>query len=147
MYKKSEWKNLFFGLCFILLFIFAGCQGMTIAIGDNPHKEAPAPSTYKDEGPPPWAPAHGYRAKYRYRYYPNSRVYYNEGSGVYFYYKDGQWQVSASFPAAIRIDFNDFITLEMNTDRPYEYDQEVVTRYPPGQLKKKDKTKGKGKGR
>ena len=29
-------------------------------------------SKSKDQGPPPWAPAHGYRAKYTYRYYPDA---------------------------------------------------------------------------
>lgn len=144
MLNINDWRKMILVLILTCLFIFTGCQGMSIVIGDDPHKEAP--SEYKDEGPPPWAPAHGYRAKYKYRYYPASRVYYEEGSGVYFHYKDGQWQISASLPVAIRIDVNDFITLEMNTDRPYEYDHEVVKRYPPGQLKKKGKTKGKGKG-
>ena len=37
------------------------------------------------------------------------------------------------------------VTLEMDSDKPYEYDREVVKRYPPGQLKKKHKKKGKGK--
>ena len=31
----------------------------------------------KKGGPPPHAPAHGYRAKYTYRYYPSCSVYYD----------------------------------------------------------------------
>ena len=122
-------------------FAFTGCQGMGVMIGSDPYPEVY--STNKDTGPPPWAPAHVYRAKYRYRYYPTSRVYYEEGSGAYFYYRDGQWQISASLPIGFRIDVNDFVTLEMNTNRPYEYDNEVVKRYPPGKIKKKDKKKSK----
>jgi len=53
--------------------------------------------------------------------------------------------VSASIPVGISIDINDFVTLEMDTDRPYEYHNEVVKRYPPGELKKEDKKKGKDK--
>jgi hypothetical protein len=40
---------------------------------------------------------------------------------------------------------NDYVTLEMDSDKPYEYDHEVVKRYPPGKLKKKHKKKKKGK--
>lgn len=143
MRKKSSWDKLFFILFILLLFAFAGCQWIGITIGNRPHPEGY--STSKDTGPPPWAPAHGRRAKYKYRYYPSSRVYYEEGSRVYFYYKDGQWHMSASIPVEIRIDVNNFVTLEMDTDRPYEYDDEVVKKYPPGQLKKNDKKKGKNK--
>ena len=57
----------------------------------------------------------------------------------------GKWQVSASLPSYIRIDVNDYVTLEMDTDKPYEYNHDVVKKYPPGQLKKKHKKKGKDK--
>ena len=139
MGKKSGWKKLFFVFFLLLIFAFGGCQSFGIMIGSRPHPEVY--SAGKDTGPPPWAPAHGRRAKYTYRYYPGSRVYYEEGRGVYFYYRDGQWQVSASIPVGIRIDVNDFVTLDMDTDIPYEYDGEIVKRYPPGQMQEKDKRK------
>lgn len=143
MRKKSGLGKLFFVFLLLLLFSFTGCQGIGISIGSRPHPEVY--SAGKDTGPPPWAPAHGRRAKYTYRYYPGSRVYYERGRGVYFYYRDGQWRVSASIPVGIQIDVNNFVSLDMDTDRPYEYDDEVVKRYPPGQLKKEDKKKGKNK--
>jgi len=143
MSKKADWTNRILVFFFISSFILSGCQGMSVTMGSrSPSKTSPE---YKDGGPPPWAPAHGYRAKYKYRYYPSTRVYYNEGSRVYFYYREGQWKASASLPVGIRLDFNDFVTLEMNTDKPYKYDREVVKRYPPGQLKKMDKKTGKDK--
>jgi hypothetical protein len=126
-----------------MLFIFIGCQGTRIAIEKDTSSEPPP--DYKKKGPPPWAPAHGYRAKHKYRYYPSHRVYYEEKRGVYFYYKDGEWRVSVSLPSSIRIDIGDYVTLEMGTDKPYEWDHEVVKKYPPGQLKKKNKKKGKRK--
>ncbi|MGD9382490.1 MAG: hypothetical protein PVH55_00415, partial [Desulfobacterales bacterium] len=39
----------------------------------------------KKGGPPPHAPAHGYRAKYKYRYYPACSVYYDDYRKLYFY--------------------------------------------------------------
>ena len=130
-------------LILFIFFISMGCQGTKVVVERAPSPRA-SPA-YKKGGPPPWAPAHGHRAKHKYQYYPSSRVYYEKERGVYFYYRDGQWQLSVSLPSNIRIDVNDYVTLEMGTDKPYEYDHEIVERFPPGQLKKKHKKKGKGK--
>ncbi|MFC1533201.1 hypothetical protein ACFL7M_07550 [Thermodesulfobacteriota bacterium] len=143
MYQKKYFGKIILVLVLSLPLSFIGCQGMRFSIESKPSKETPP--TYKKEGPPPWAPAHGYRAKHKYQYYPKSRVYYEKESGVYFYYKDGKWRVSVSLPSHIRIDIKDYVTLEMDTDKPYKYDHEVIKRYPPGQLKKKNKKKVKDK--
>ena len=132
-----NWKN-FIGLfcLFFALILFVGCQGTRITIGNERHPDDSG--YYVKEGPPPWAPAHGHRAKHRYYYYPTYRVYHEREQGVWFYYRDGEWRVTVSLPSEIRIDMNDYVVLEMDDDRPYRYDHEVVKRYPPGQLKKKN---------
>jgi hypothetical protein len=141
MNRKEVW--LIFFLLFWSLFFILSCQGTRVIIENEPSpKQSPS---YKKEGPPPWAPAHGYRAKHRYRYYPSSRVYHDKERGVYFYYSDGQWRVTVSLPSIIRIDVGDYVTLEMDTDKPYEWDQDVIKKYPPGQMKKKHKKKKKNK--
>lgn len=139
---KSMRSNflLFIGLCIFLMTI--GCQGTRVAVVKEP---SPAASpAYKKGGPPPWAPAHGYRAKYKYRYYPSSGVYFEIGRGVYFYYRDGRWKASVSLPSNLHLNFKEYISLEMDTDKPYEWHHEVIKRYPPGQQKKLHKKKGKG---
>jgi len=143
MYQKAFWRKKILAFILSFSFFFIGCQGTKFVIESEPSPE-PSPA-YKKGGPPPWAPAHGYRAKHKYRYYPSSRVYYEKKRGTYFYYKDGQWRVSVSLPSYIRIDMNDYVTLKMDSDKPYKYDREVGKRYPPGKLKKKHKKKGKGK--
>ena len=45
----------------------------------------------------------------------------------------------------MRISVNDFVTLEMETDKPYKYHNEVQKKYPPGQVKKKKIEKSKEK--
>ncbi len=142
MCRIKIWRTvvLFFGLFAIL--VFASCQSLGISIGDSPG----AGPGYEEKGPPPWAPAHGARAKHNYRYYQDSRVYYEQGRGVYFYYRDGKWQMSVSLPSSIQINVGSYVTLEMDTDKPYEYDKDVVKRYPPGQSKKKDQDSNKKKG-
>jgi hypothetical protein len=47
-------------LGFTLALSTFGCQGSKVVVGTHPHYEV------TKLGPPPWAPAHGYRAKYRY---------------------------------------------------------------------------------
>ena len=140
--KKRMGKILLLYLFFIFFFLVS-CQGIRVVKEREPSPE-PSPA-YKKGGPPPWAPAHGFRAKHRYRYYSSSRVYYETERGIYFYYKNGEWQVSVSLPPSIRLDVNDYITLEMDTDKPYKWDHKVRKKYPPGQLKKKKKKKKKRK--
>jgi hypothetical protein len=69
------------------------------------------------------------------------------GRKLYFYYDGGDWRVSVSLPSAIHVDVYDYVTVEMDTDKPYEYHSEVMKKYPPGQEKKYYKGKGKGKGK
>ncbi len=114
-------------------------------------KKYPAylPGSPAKKGPPPWAPAHGYRAKYHYRYYPSASIYFDVGRGLYFYFNGIKWLTSPSLPAGIRIELNDFVTLEMDVDKPFKFHSEVIKRYSPGKQKKfyKRKSKGKGKGK
>lgn len=130
-------------LVFALSLIFSSCLFLngcgTLRIGaggDEAYERGPS-----GKGPPPWAPAHGYRAKHKYRYYPSSQVYRDEERGVYIYYSKGKWRVSASLPVDVHVELGDYVTLEMDTDRPYEHHKDVVRHYPPGRAKKK---KGKG---
>ena len=114
--------------------VWSGCTGTRIAIGDT---KSPV---YKNKGgPPPWAPAHGYRAKYRYRYYPNARIYFDNQRSLYFFYRNGQWEVSANLPGGTRLEVGDYVTIEMDNSKPYIYHTDVEARYPPGKSKKKVK--------
>ena len=122
-------------IVFVLAFGLPGCTGVLV-------QEKPV-SVVKEPGPPPWAPAHGYRAKHHYRYYPGACVYYDVGRKIYFYPQEGEWRVAASLPAGIRLDVRSYTALDMDADKPYVYHDEVTKRYPPGQLKNAEKGKGK----
>ena len=128
------------GLSFLLMTV--GCRSAKVMVGKHPsyHHDPPLKG-----GPPPWAPAHGYRAKHRYLYYPSSYVYFDIGRKLYFYYSVGEWRVSATLPAEICIDVGHYVTLEMDIDKPYKFHQDVVKKHPPGHLKHKHKGKGKVK--
>jgi hypothetical protein len=98
---------------------------------------------HKKGGPPPHAPAHGYRARHRYRYYHSCSVYYHCGRKLYFYLKGDNWEVGASLPSSIRVRLGEYVSMELDTDKPYVYHSDHVKRYPPGQMKKTYKKKHK----
>jgi len=143
-------KRLFIGLVIgffsgSAIFTF-GCAAKKIKVvhkkeGNSGYSEAGY--EHKKGGPPPHAPAHGYRAKYQYRYYPSCSVYYDYERKIYFYIKGDHWEAGASLPSHLRIGLGDSVNIELDTDRPYIYHAEHVKQYPPGQPKDKDKKKNK----
>jgi len=96
-----------------------------------------SPVVYAD--PPPWAKAHGYRAKkhheerhykknYSYVYYPSSQVYYSPVVKRYYYLNNGAWMQSQTAPLSINLGKSVSITLGGST--PYVYHPMVVKEYP-----------------
>jgi flagellar biosynthesis GTPase FlhF len=57
--------------------------------------------------------------RYEYRYYPSTRVYYDVNRKVYFYLKGDKWRVSGNLPSGIRLRFQNYVTIQMDNDRPY----------------------------
>jgi len=113
-----------------------------IKIGDS-HSE-PVKSSPKKNGPPDHAPAHGYRAKHNYYYYPDSHVYFDTGRSVYFYLSDGAWKVSASLPGSLKVSLGSRVSIEMDSDKPYTKYSEHRSQFPPGHKKAKQ-AKANGK--
>lgn len=135
-------------IIFLILIIMTilGCSSTVILKEEPPLYKLPP----KEPGPPPWAPAHGYRAKYRYYYYPESYVYFDIERRIYFYFAGSGWRASVSLPSGININLNNYVVLEMDVSEPYHFHSEVVKRYPPGLFKKSQengKKKGRDKGR
>lgn len=97
----------------------------------------------KNGGPPPHAPANGYRAKYQYRYYPSSSVYYDTGRGLYFYLRGDNWEVGASLPNSLRLGLGDSVSVELDTDKPYIHHEEHIKKYPPKKSDNNKKKEGK----
>ncbi len=124
---RARQKSFFLHLLVIFVLIFvAGCQRIGIGAGAQP-QPAPPPQEIK-AGPPAHAPAHGYRAKYKYRYYPDSEVYYDTGRNLYFYMANGQWTAAVSLPGSIRLGTS-YASLELNTSRPYEYHDQHASKH------------------
>ena len=136
------------GLFMVSASFIAGCAPKKVKVvyekdGHSGYSKVGHKHKHKKKGPPAHAPAHGYRAKHQYRYYPSRSVYYDTGRRLYFYIKGDNWEVGASLPNHIRVRLGDAVSIELDTDKPYIYYSEHVKKYPPGQMKKKNKKKHK----
>jgi hypothetical protein len=135
-------------ICVFFIFSFSAFKttGEDIDIGWGPESKGSHPIVSKKVGkgsPPPHAPAYGYRAKYTYRYYPSACIYFDASRKTYFYLEGNNWRMSLSLPQDTRLQLDDYVTIEMETDKPYTMFKEHKRKYPPGQLKKKKKKRAK----
>lgn len=90
------------------------------------------PETTFAQGPPPWAPAHGYRAKTRYVYFPAHNFYYDIHTHNYFYLNNGSWFMSVSIPRPfININLGNAVQIQLDYygSYPYYYNSHHCTRY------------------
>jgi hypothetical protein len=71
-------------------------------------------------GPQNHAPAHGYRAKHKYHYYPGNNVYYDLDRKLYFYRDGDKWKTNVSLPKSIRLNLGKSTSIELDTDLPYK---------------------------
>ncbi len=111
--------------------------GASISIEWGKGGEPVKQKKHSKAGPPSHAPAHGYRAKHQYRYYPSHAVYYDTARGLYFYLQSDNWQISASLPSKLKVSLGSYVEMELETDKPYVQYKEHVKQYPPRKMKKK----------
>ena len=158
MMPKNRYVVLFITLLALFLStLLTGCLttggSIDVDLGNPPEQEAPPPSdtnpppghggVSNGHGPPAHAPAHGYRKKHEYRYYPDDFVYFDINRSLYFFIENGSWTMSAVLPGFIRLS-TDFVTMELNTDKPYLENKKHKKKHPPAK-KKKGKNKKKNK--
>jgi hypothetical protein len=95
------------------------------------------------KGPPPWAPAHGYRAKTRHVYFPQYNFYFDLQRGVYIYLSGSTWQVAAKLPASFaEVDLKGAVQVELDldTDTPQKYNSEHKVKFKVKDEKAKTRT-------
>lgn len=87
----------------------------------------------KKHGPPPWAPAHGYRQNTRHIYFPKQQTYYDIERGVYISLQGSKWEVSASIPLPLKgVDIKAAakIELDFSGEKPQSLFSEHKKKYP-----------------
>ncbi|UGS22754.1 hypothetical protein [Flavobacterium channae] len=107
------------------------------------------PTDVFSQGPPPWAPAHGYRAKTRHIYFPDQNMYYDIQKGVYIYFNNGKWAVSVKVPSVfvgINLGRSTQIELDFYGDSPQRYNYSHKTKYKAKKHKSKYYQKAKNHG-
>lgn len=98
------------------------------------------PQDIFSQGPPPWAPAHGYRAKTKHIYFPDHNFYYDIERKNYLYLENGKWSVSVSLPSIfgkVNLGTSTQVQLEIGGHTPYQYNATHIVKY-----KKAKKPKG-----
>ena len=129
------------GLSVMLAVSMIGCQRAGVTIG-----KSNSPSTASRQGPPAHAPAHGYRRKFGYHYYPDQNVYYARDRGTYFWLQGETWKVGVELPSHIALNLGGHVSIELDTQTPYEQHDAVAKKHP-GKGRGKGKGKGRGRGR
>lgn len=141
--NRKKMKNTFFGLALLLTLAFV----LPLEISGQ--------GKVTQNGPPPWAPAHGYRAKTRHVYFPDQNFYFDLQKNVYIYLQGDRWEVSVNLPgiyAGIDLQAAMKVELELNMDSPQKYNGDHIAKYKPHPSNGKIKgtaspgNQGKGKG-
>jgi len=100
----------------------------------KPHKgKSDKVKKVKHHGPPPWAPAHGYRKNTRHIYFPVHQTYFDIDRGIYISLKGDKWEVSASKPLSLKgVDLKVAakIELDFNGEKPQSLFGEHKRKYP-----------------
>lgn len=82
--------------------------------------------------PPKWAPAHGYRAKTRYVYFPQHNFYYDIQTHNYLYLNGRNWAVSVAIPTpfiSINLGRSTQVQLDYYGGYPYYYNADHRVKY------------------
>lgn len=94
-------------------------------VGPAPHGVVVAPKSVKRNGPPAHAPAHGYRRKHQYRYYPRQKVYYSAEQKQYFWMDGGAWKFGAKLPSSVRLTERG-VSVDLPTLKPFTMHKMVL---------------------
>lgn len=113
------------------------------------------PADVFSQGPPPWAPAHGYRAKTRHIYFPNQNMYYDIQKSNYIYFSNEKWSISTRVPSifvGINLGKSTQIQLDYYGSYPQYYNKDHKIKYKkkqknPLNYKSKQKFKDDNNGR
>ena len=128
-------------LSLLVCIVVIGCKSAGVTVGQS---NGPSPGVRG--GPPPHAPAHGYRRKFGYDYYPDQNVYYARDRGTYFWLQGENWKVGVELPSHIALNLGGHVSIELDTQTPYEHHDAVAKKHP-GKGRGKGKGKGRGRGR
>ena len=92
---------------------------------------------YYDGGPPPHAPAHGYRRHKEYQYYPAAQIYFSPERNTYYYLDGSSWRASTTLPRHLQLRLDTPVVIEIDSDEPYRDFDKHRSKYPPEKNRKR----------
>lgn len=72
----------------------------------------------------------GERRRHRYDYHPDAQVYFDPSRQLYFFLQANEWLARAVLPPDLRVRLGSAVTLELDSDRPFDYHDDVRRAYP-----------------
>jgi len=130
-------------IAYALLVLAPAAVSLTACVGvvEHPRREVVVVEPER-RGPPPWAPAHGYRRKFEtYHYYPAIQVYYYPTVQKYYWLEGGDWKIGVRLPSRFVIEETKRVVIELD-DEPHKHHGKIKGDYPPDYFER-----GKGRGR
>lgn len=97
---------------------------------DQKNKSTPpglADNPGQRKGPPDHAKAWGQRNKFK--YYPESNVYFDPAKGMYFYPDKGGWKSGNEVPRALNLKLGGPVDVEVEGDAPYRFNNDHVIQF------------------
>ena len=133
---SGSWKT-------ALFFAAVTIPGCVAVVEERPRRDVVVIDSDR-HGPPPWAPAHGWRRKHEtFHYDPVVQVYYFPANRTYYWLEAGQWQVGVRLPSRYVIQEHKMVAVDLD-DEPHKHHHKIKAQYPPDYF---ERGKGKGKGR
>jgi hypothetical protein len=122
-------KNLFI-FSLTIFMVFTGIQ--TYAYGAE--QKVVTERVFKKD-PPPWAPAHGKRAKVRYYYIPELEVYYDLVGARFAYWGGSGWMFAANLPSrysSYNLHRGNIVVMDYTGANPWHNHKTYKVKYPKG---------------
>ena len=119
-----KWTFLLMTICFVVSF-----TAFDFSLGKLQFSPDAVFAKSRKAGPPQHAKAHGYRAKHTYRYYPAANAYYDAERKTYFYLEGSQWRVGVSLPGNLSVSLGNYVTIGMDSEKPYTKHEEHKRQY------------------
>jgi hypothetical protein len=113
------------------------------------HQDTKAQTKKNENGPPSWAPAHGYRANTRHIFFPEHNIYFDLNRSVYIFIRAGEWQFSSRLPILYKR-FNlrtaHQVELNLGTSTPHLFNTQHREQYKPKTSQQSVQVKAGGNG-
>jgi hypothetical protein len=90
----------------------------------------PTVKAKQGKGPPSHAPAHGYRRKFSYHYYPQAEIYHDVERGLWFYTDGKEWKAGAKVPIELGENLGGHVVIELESDSPQSEHPKTRETYP-----------------